>query len=419
MEARSHILSPSVARGIAVMCAAVFVASAHTAQAGINVWTSHGPPGGDVHALAIDPLTPRTLYAAGSGGVFKSTDAGATWNAANAGLPNTNDIYALAIDPSTPRTLYARNFDGGVLKSTDGASSWQAVNAGLPGTGGYSAEYYVRVLAIDPTTPRTLYAGTNVGVFKTTDAGNTWSAAETGLPAAVSALAIDPTTAGTLYAGTIDEYSRSAVFKSTDGAGSWQAVGQPEGYFFNAFAIDPSTPSTLYAAANGGVFKSTDGANSWTPANTGLPDLPDNPIVVTALAIDSTTPRTLYAGTSYDGVFKSTDGGSTWNALNTGLTNTGFSSGVQALVIDPLEPRRVYAGTSGGVFAIEQISACIGDCDGSGSVTVDDLITLVNIALDTAPPAACPNGLPSGTAVDVAWIIQAVSSARDGCGVGA
>ena len=45
MKVRSHILSPSVARGIAVMCAAVFVASAHPAQAGINVWTSHGPAG--------------------------------------------------------------------------------------------------------------------------------------------------------------------------------------------------------------------------------------------------------------------------------------------------------------------------------------------------------------------------------------
>lgn len=67
MKMRAYLLSPSVARGIAVMCAAVVVATAHTAQAGTNVWTSHGPPCGDVHALAIDPQTPTTLYGGGAG----------------------------------------------------------------------------------------------------------------------------------------------------------------------------------------------------------------------------------------------------------------------------------------------------------------------------------------------------------------
>jgi hypothetical protein len=79
------------------MCATVFLASAHAAQAGINVWTSHGPPGGDVRALAIDPNTPSTLYAGTFvDGVFKSTDAGSTWNALNSGV---RTVYALAIDP--------------------------------------------------------------------------------------------------------------------------------------------------------------------------------------------------------------------------------------------------------------------------------------------------------------------------------
>ena len=63
MNVRSLILSPSVARGLAAVCAAVFVTTAHPARAGVNVWTSHGPPGGSVGALAIDPITPRTLYA--------------------------------------------------------------------------------------------------------------------------------------------------------------------------------------------------------------------------------------------------------------------------------------------------------------------------------------------------------------------
>jgi hypothetical protein len=70
MKVRSHSLSPSVARGLAAVCAAVFVAGAHTAQAGINVWTSHGPGTVAIYALAIDPMTPSTLYAGTGSGVF-------------------------------------------------------------------------------------------------------------------------------------------------------------------------------------------------------------------------------------------------------------------------------------------------------------------------------------------------------------
>ena len=219
MKVRSHSLSPFVARGIAVMCAAVFVASAHPAQAGVNVWTSHGPPGGGygyVSALAIDPITPRTLHAAlvavqpgASGGVFKSTDAGVTWGAANAGLPGAS---ALVIDPITPSTLYAVN--GGVFKSTDAGATW--ANAGLTNPN-------LLVLAIDPITPRTLYAGVadprvSDSVFKSTDAGATWKAANAGRPNGdVLALAIDPITPSTLYAAG----AATGIFKSTDAGATW------------------------------------------------------------------------------------------------------------------------------------------------------------------------------------------------------
>ena len=53
---------PSIACGIAVLCAAVFATSAHMAQAGINVWTSHGPGSAPVNALVLDHFT-QTLYA--------------------------------------------------------------------------------------------------------------------------------------------------------------------------------------------------------------------------------------------------------------------------------------------------------------------------------------------------------------------
>ena len=72
------------------------------AYAGPGVWTSGGPYGGDILALAINPTTPATLYAGTSGGgVFKSTDSGGTWAAANTGLTNLS-VFSLAINPSTP-----------------------------------------------------------------------------------------------------------------------------------------------------------------------------------------------------------------------------------------------------------------------------------------------------------------------------
>ena len=83
-------------------------------SAGNNIWTSHGPEGGPVNALALDPVTPTTLYAGTGGGVFKSTDGGANWSAVNSGLTSTC-VFALAIDPATPTTLYAGTGGGGVF----------------------------------------------------------------------------------------------------------------------------------------------------------------------------------------------------------------------------------------------------------------------------------------------------------------
>ncbi len=87
------------------------------AVAGVNRWTTIGPEGASVHALAIDPRTPTTAYAGTRGaGVLKTTDGGASWVVANSGLAEGN-VNSLAIDPSTPSTLYAGT-DSGAYKST-------------------------------------------------------------------------------------------------------------------------------------------------------------------------------------------------------------------------------------------------------------------------------------------------------------
>lgn len=295
-----------------------------------NAWISHGLEGETIYSLAIDPVTPTILYAGVyGGGVFKTTDGGWNWNAANNGLTSVI-VQSLVIDPKTPTTLYAGTGNSGIFKSTDGGANWNTTNIGLKNS-------TVAALAIDPTTPAILYAGTSGGgVFKSTDGGASWSAANAGMTNVyVSALAIDPTTPTTIYAGTLN-----GVFKSVDGGANWSTfnTGLADIHVV-VLAIDPVTPTTIYAGADDSccVFKSTDGGANWSASYTDL----DWSTGILALAIDPTMPTTIYAGTFNLGVFRSTDGGRSWGRFSTGLS-IGV---VNALVIDPKTPTTLYAGT--------------------------------------------------------------------------
>ena len=301
-----------------------------------NVWISHGLEGQTIYSLAIDPVTPSILYAGVyGGGVFKTTDGGWNWNAANNGLTSVV-IQSLVIDPKTPTTLYAGTGNRGIFKSTDGGTNWNVTNIGLKNS-------TVGALAIDPATPTILYAGTSGGgVFKSMDGGKNWSATNAGMTDAyVSALAIDPATPTILYAGTLD-----GVFKSVDGGANWSSANSGlTGIHVVVLAIDPATPTTLYAGANDSccVFKSTDGGANWSATYGAL----DWSTGILALAIDPTRPTTLYAGTFNLGAFQSTDGGGSWNMLREGMA----ANVINALVIDPKAPTTLYAGTwDQGVF---------------------------------------------------------------------
>jgi photosystem II stability/assembly factor-like uncharacterized protein len=135
-----------------------------TASSGLTGVDCTGVP--PVLSLAIDPKNSSTLYATTHTGLFKSTDGGASWAAAGSGLPDHlpdgRPFYsagAMVIDPQNPSTLYAAmslpgGLAGGVFKSSDGGATWVAANSGLPGT----AAPFIRFLAIDPKHPDTLYA---------------------------------------------------------------------------------------------------------------------------------------------------------------------------------------------------------------------------------------------------------------------
>src|SRR5271157_4599397 len=196
-----------------------------------------------VNALAIDPVTPTTIYAGTDSGMFKSTDGAGSWSAANTGLPAPMDIQALAIDPSTPTTLYAVNY-GNVFKSTNGGGSWSALNNGLaPGF----QQLLILALAIDPTTPTTLYAGTYGAVLESTDGGGSWSATNVGMAGLwVQALAFDSSGLN-LFAGT-----PGGVFSTVTG----QSIAQTTialALSANPSALDQSVTLTATVTSGSGT----------------------------------------------------------------------------------------------------------------------------------------------------------------------
>jgi photosystem II stability/assembly factor-like uncharacterized protein len=146
----------------------VLVAPA-ASHASTPIWRSNGPEGGIVLGFAIAPSATDTVYAGTAEGVFRSTDAGATWTRASGLL---GPIQALAVDPNDAATVYVASLTGLIHKSTNGGISWTLLASLFAGF--YS-------LAIDPQTPTTLYVSDGA-VFKSTDGGITWIPAMTGIP---------------------------------------------------------------------------------------------------------------------------------------------------------------------------------------------------------------------------------------------
>jgi photosystem II stability/assembly factor-like uncharacterized protein len=249
--------------------------------------------------------------------------------------PDGGPVLALAIDPTDPTVIDAGSQLGTVYKSENGGARWHPLGGGLPGGG-------IGALAIDPIAPNTVYAGTwREGVFKSTDAGATWVEANTGLPEedlAVSALVVDPSDPSTLYVSVSTSiYWEGTVYRSTDGATTWSDAGFPGPA--KAIAVDSADPSRIYA----GHFRSQDGGATWTRmvfddhCDCGKP---------TAFALDPTTPGVLFAaldqGLIYSGsVQRTTDDGATWEEVLS-------TDPVVSLVSAPSSstgPSALYAGT--------------------------------------------------------------------------
>ena len=86
------------------------------------------PTNSMIRSVAVDPLHPKRVYAAGPAGLFRSDDGGLTWEMANDGLKG--EPLAVTLNPALPQTVMAVLTDGSVWRSIDGATTWQVVEAG-------------------------------------------------------------------------------------------------------------------------------------------------------------------------------------------------------------------------------------------------------------------------------------------------
>jgi uncharacterized repeat protein (TIGR01451 family) len=207
--------------------------------------------------------------------VLKSVDAGTTWNAGSAGEA-TGAVNTLAVNPVTPSTLYAGTATGRVFQSIDGGAHWSRSDTGLPGAP-------VLSLAIAASNTATLFAGTTAGVFKSTNGGSSWFAQNSGLTnTTVNAVAVDPSNSNIVYAATGSGAS-GAIFKSANGGGTWAATVTGTGSYFTSLVIHPAKPQYVYSGTANGYIIYTFNAFA-TAAQRYNPN--DDITSVNALAID-------------------------------------------------------------------------------------------------------------------------------------
>jgi photosystem II stability/assembly factor-like uncharacterized protein len=217
-------------------------------------------------------------------GVYKSVDAGKTWQ--KAGLANTQAIAKIRVDPANPDIVYAAalghpygpNADRGVFRTTDGGKNWTKILYRDEHTGAID-------LVLDPNNSKTLYAslwevyrtpwllndgGPGSGFFKSTDGGDHWTEIthNKGLPLGTIGkigIAVSKADSKCIYA--LVESSNDGLYRSDDAGESWSLISQDRrvlqrAFYFHRIYADPKDKDTIYAM-DVAFLKSTDGGKEW------------------------------------------------------------------------------------------------------------------------------------------------------------
>jgi photosystem II stability/assembly factor-like uncharacterized protein len=300
--------------------------------------------GGRVTTVTGVPSQPRTFYmGVASGGLFRTTDGGATWTPISDGKIPLGSMGSIAVADSDPNIIYVgTGSDGvrsnvstgrGVYKTTDGGETWQFV--GLYNAGQIGA------VRIHPTNPNIVWVSAmgdafkpnaERGIFKTDDGGKTWRKTLF-ISDGVGAMDVElqPGNPSVVYAWmshlerkpwTIISGSKEGGFyKSIDGGEKFTKItnGLPAELIGKAnLAVTAAKPDRVYALVEakpgGGFYRSDDAGQSWTLVNS-QGALIQRPFYYTTLGADPTNSDVVYAGA--EGFFKSTDAGKTFTAMRT------------------------------------------------------------------------------------------------------
>lgn len=331
-------------------------------------WRLVGPfRGGRVLAVSGIPRNSNLYYfGAVAGGVWKTTDAGITWNPIF-DKQSIASIGAIAVANSDPNVIYVGtgeacirgdiSFGDGVYKSTDAGKTW--ANVGLKDT------RHIGKVIVDPGNPDVVFVAalghaygpnTERGVFRSLNGGKTWEKVlykdnETG---AID-ITFDPRNPRILYA-TLWQAKRtpwsltsggpgSGIYKSTDSGSTWQRLetGLPQGILGRiGVAVSAANPERVYAiveASDGGLFRSEDGGQKWVRVNSDF-NVRGRPWYYSHVFTDPRNSDVVYLLDF--GFHRSIDGGKTFTTLN------AQHGDYHDLWIDPEDPNLMILGNDGG-----------------------------------------------------------------------
>ena len=257
---------------------------------GLSTWTelNNHEEGGRVRALAAHPTNPNILFCGGaSGGLWKSTNAGASWSPVSDLLPSLS-ITTIIIDPSQPNRMFISTGEtittdstpgAGIFRSNDGGDTWEIIPA-LQGDD-FDSFYWIQSIAIDPDDSSVMYAGKNGGSKNTSnDDGELWKFENFGatktqivnIPVVddITRIVVNPEDGDNIAVCT-----ENNLIVTQNGGLSWINVGPiiaNNGRIEVAF--DPSDEDNIYllsaGSATGSIYKSENKGSSWSSVRTGL-----------------------------------------------------------------------------------------------------------------------------------------------------
>jgi photosystem II stability/assembly factor-like uncharacterized protein len=280
---------------------------------------------------------------------------------------NGGRIADIAIHPGNRNVWYVAVGSGGVWKTENAGTTWQPIFDDQP-------SYSIGSLAIDPSEPSTVWVGTgeNVGgrhvgygdgVYKSPDGGRTWQNKGLGNTEHISTMLVHPKNSEIVWVSAQGPLwtpgGERGLYKTADGGETWRKVlGDDEWTGVTDIAMDPRDPDVLYAATwqrhrtvaaylgggpGSGVHKSVDGGETWTEVTTGLPSSSMGKI---GLAISPQDPDIVYAAIELDrrsgGVYRSTNRGASWTKMSDAVSGATGPHYYQELYASPHRFGRIY-----------------------------------------------------------------------------